>query len=160
MNQVVDRTTEAPAKPLAIAFVQASWHSDIVEQSHTGFISRWTELKPDAEPVDMFRVPGAYDIPLLAKRLCESGRYDAVVAAGLVVDGGIYRHDFVAATVVDALMHIQLETAVPVLSVVLTPHQFQETQAHRSFFSAHFVTKGAEAANACAMICENLQALG
>ena len=63
----------------------------------------------------------------MAQTLAESGRYDAVVCAALVVDGGIYRHDFVAAAVVDGLMQVGLKTSVPILSVSLTPHQFQET---------------------------------
>ncbi|MFT7757154.1 UNVERIFIED_CONTAM: 6,7-dimethyl-8-ribityllumazine synthase, partial [Salmonella enterica subsp. enterica serovar Enteritidis] len=50
----------------------------------------------------VYDVPGSFDIPLLAKKLAETGQYDAIVATGLVVDGGIYRHDFVAGTVVSA----------------------------------------------------------
>lgn len=80
----------------------------------------------------------------------------AIVAAGLVVDGGIYRHDFVAATVVQALMQVQLETDTPVFSVVLTPHHFHEHQTHRRFFHDHFRIKGAEAAQACAQTLASL----
>ena len=57
--------------------------------------------------------PGAFEIPLHAKRLATSGRYAAVVGAGLVVDGGIYRHEFVADAVVNGLMRVQLDTDVP-----------------------------------------------
>jgi 6,7-dimethyl-8-ribityllumazine synthase len=66
-------------------------------------------------------------MPLIAKELAKTGKYDAVVCAAFVVDGGIYRHDFVAQTVVEALMNVGLETGVPVLSVSLTPHHFLET---------------------------------
>jgi 6,7-dimethyl-8-ribityllumazine synthase len=72
------------------------------------------------------------------------------VAAGFVVDGGIYRHEFVASSVIDALMRVQLETEVPVISVVLTPQAFHEHDTHRQFFTKHFVAKGEEAARACA----------
>jgi 6,7-dimethyl-8-ribityllumazine synthase len=54
--------------------------------------------------------------------LAETRTYDLIVAAGLIVNGGIYRHDFVARTVLDAMMQVQLNTRVPLLSVVLTPH--------------------------------------
>jgi 6,7-dimethyl-8-ribityllumazine synthase len=80
----------------------------------------------------------------------ESGRYSAVVAAGLVVDGGIYRHEFVAEAVIGGLMRVQLDTGVPVISAVLTPHHFHEHQTHQAFFSEHFVVKGVEAARATA----------
>jgi 6,7-dimethyl-8-ribityllumazine synthase len=70
----------------------------------------------------------------------------------LVVDGGIYRHDFVAQAVVDGLMRASLDSGVPVLSVSLTPHHFQETAHHMAIYSEHFVTKGREAAQAALMV--------
>ena len=91
-------------------------------------------------------------MPLIAKELAKTGKYDAVVCAAFVVDGGIYRHDFVAQTVVEALMNVGLETGVPVLSVSLTPHHFQETEFHTKQFEDHFVKKGAEAAAAADQI--------
>ncbi|MEM7240312.1 MAG: 6,7-dimethyl-8-ribityllumazine synthase, partial [Pseudomonadota bacterium] len=97
---------------------------------------------------ETFEVPGAFEIPLLAQRLALTGRYAGVIGAAFVVDGGIYRHDFVASTVVDALMQVQLKTDVPVFSVVLTPHHYQETETHNAFFHDHFRLKGAEAAHA------------
>ena len=99
--------------------------------------------------VDQFEVPGAFEIPLLAQKLARSGRYDAIVACGLVVNGGIYRHEFVGAAVIDALMRVQLDTEVPVLSAVLTPRDFHEHEDHQRFFSEHFVKKGIEVARAC-----------
>ena len=85
---------------------------------------------------------------LLAQTLARSGKYDAIIAAALVVDGGIYRHEFVAQAVVSGLMEVQLKTQVPVLSVSLTPHHFQETDHHTAIFRSHFIEKGREAARA------------
>ena len=99
--------------------------------------------------MDVFDVPGVFEIPLQAKLLAKTGQYAAIVAAGFVVDGGIYRHEFVSATVIDALMQVQLETEVPVLSAVLTPQHFHEHETHAEFFLKHFVVKGAEVAEAC-----------
>jgi 6,7-dimethyl-8-ribityllumazine synthase len=76
-----------------------------------------------------------------------------------VVDGGIYRHEFVAAAVVDGLMRAGLDTGVPVLSVSLTPHRYQETDHHREIFRAHFVEKGREAARAALMITKTRESL-
>ena len=69
----------------------------------------------------------------------------------LVVDGRIYRHQFVAQAVIDGLMRAGLDTGVPVLSVSLTPHRYRETPHHAEIFRAHFVTKGREAAEATLM---------
>ena len=144
---------------ISIAFIKAGWHADIVERCRTGFLEELARRKRDDCRVETFEVPGSFDIPLLAKKLAASGRFDAVVAAGFVVDGGIYRHDFVASTVIDALMQVQLETGVPVVSAVLTPHHFQEQTPHLDFFAAHFPIKGAEAAGACLQILETLARL-
>ena len=128
-----------------VAFVQARWHAAIVDQARIGFV----EALPPGMCVDVVDVPGALEIPLMAQKLACTGRYGAVVGAAFVVDGGIYRHDFVAGTVVDALVRVGLDTGVPVLSVVLTPHNYQETEQHTAFFHDHFRVKGAEAAHAC-----------
>lgn len=130
-----------------IAFIKARWHSDVVDRAHEGFLAEQQRLMPGAEVV-AYDVPGAFEMPLLAKKLAQTGRYDAVVAAALVVDGGIYRHDFVAAAVVNGLMTAGLDTGVPCFSVSLTPHNYQETELLTGFYRDHFVKKGAEAAQA------------
>ncbi|MCF3973503.1 6,7-dimethyl-8-ribityllumazine synthase [Paracoccus salsus] len=128
-----------------IAFVKASWHADIVDRAHAGFATEAARLIPGVR-IDPFDVPGAFEMPLLAKKLAQTGRYDAVVAAALVVDGGIYRHDFVAGAVVNGLMAVGLDTGVPCFSVSLTPHNYQETPTISAFYREHFLAKGAEAA--------------
>jgi len=141
-----------------IAIVAAQWHAEIVDEAVSAFRERLTELGIDE--VDVFRVPGAFEIPLHAKRLAVTGRYDAIATSALVVDGGIYRHDFVAWTVVDALMRVQLETDVPVFSAVLTPHHFHEHAEHRDYFTRHFAVKGRELADAVSATIESLAAIG
>lgn len=91
-------------------------------------------------------------MPLVARDLAKTGKYSAVIAAAFVVDGGIYRHEFVAQSVVGGLMQVSLETNIPVLSVSLTPHQYQETSHHDEIYKTHFVQKGREAANAALSI--------
>ncbi|NIF23627.1 6,7-dimethyl-8-ribityllumazine synthase [Candidatus Pantoea multigeneris] len=134
-------------KNLKIAFIKANWHKEIVGNALVGFKQELQEKSVNAE-LKVLDVPGAFEMPLLAKRLAATGEYDAIVCAALVVDGGIYRHDFVAQAVVDGLMNVQLETNVPVFSVSLTPHNFQPIDEHIDFFQTHFIKKGAEAARA------------
>ncbi|ULR45500.1 6,7-dimethyl-8-ribityllumazine synthase [Rhizobium sp. K102] len=133
--------------PTRYAFVKAGWHADIVDRALEGF----QQLIP-AEQIDVFDVPGAFEMPLLSRDLAATGRYGAVIAAAFVVDGGIYRHEFVAQAVVDGLMRAGMDTGVPVLSVSLTPHNYQETEHHTQIYRAHFVEKGREAARAALMI--------
>lgn len=132
-----------------IVFIKARWHADIVDQALAGFQQRMAEHNATDYDIVVYDVPGAFEIPLLAQKAAKDPDVIAVVGAGFVVDGGIYRHDFVADAVVSGLMDVQLKTETPVFSVVLTPHQFAEgAKEHIEFFSTHFVTKGREAADA------------
>lgn len=131
-----------------LAFIHGAWHKNIVLQSLEGFYDQLQQLGYDSANVDVVEVAGAYEIPLQAKLLAKSGRYAAIACSGLVVDGGIYRHEFVAQAVISGMMQVQLETEVPVLTAVLTPHNFHEHDEHNNYFVRHFITKGRELANA------------
>jgi len=165
MNQTYQASPskpEANAGPVAgfrVALVSSRWHRDIVANA-TAAIR--TELGRTSDPpgeVDHYEVPGAFEIPLHAKRLAVSGAYDAIIACGLVVNGGIYRHEFVASAVIDALMRVQLDHDTPVFSAVLTPRDFHEHQEHLEFFASHFVKKGEEVARACVETLQSLSML-
>lgn len=131
------------------AVLRARWHAELVDRAVDGFAARMAERGIPADAIDVIDLPGAFEIPLEAKRIAEAGRHVAVIAVGFVVDGGIYRHDFVARAVIEGLMRVQLDTGMPVFSVVLTPHHFHEHDVHQAFFTGHMTTKGHEAAEAC-----------
>lgn len=135
-----------------VAVVRARWHADIVDRAVASFGDSIAELSGGRIAVDVHDVPGAYEIPLHAQTLARRGRYGAILGVAFVVNGGIYRHEFVAQAVLDGMMSVQLATGVPVLSAVLTPHNFHEGDEHRRFFLDHFVVKGREAASACVEI--------
>lgn len=139
---MTDTTTVARPR---IAFVQSSWHADIVDRARDGF----TDVAGPEADLEFFAVPGAFELPLHVRLLADSGRFDAVVAAGFVVDGGIYRHEFVADAVISGLMRVQLDSGTPVFSCVLTPQQFHETDTHVQFFTDHMHHKGCEVATTC-----------
>lgn len=155
MNQTLSssRSTSSAAaasavRPWRVAIVAASWHRDIVQQAIDAALAEFRQCTSPPE-VSVHDVPGAFEIPLYAQRLAKAGQCDAVIACGLVVDGGIYRHDFVAGAVIEGLMRVQLDTDVPVFSAVLTPLRFHEIAEHQQFFAEHFVKKGQEVARAC-----------
>jgi 6,7-dimethyl-8-ribityllumazine synthase len=156
MSQSVARRS-SEVGPSRIAFIQSGWHADIVDQGRAAFLKGIEKHGIPQRYVECHPVPGAFEIPLRAKLLAKSGRYAAIVAAGFVVDGGIYRHEFVASSVIDGLMRVQLETEVPIISVVLTPQRFHEHDTHRQFFRDHFLIKGEEAAEACGAVIHGLR---
>jgi 6,7-dimethyl-8-ribityllumazine synthase len=142
------------AKPQRVAFVQSSWHRDVVAECRVAFLAEIEARHIARAQVDIFEVPGSFEIPLHAQILAKTRRYTAIVAAGLVIDD-----EYVADTVIKALMDVQLRTEVPVFSAVLTPQQFHETQAHFDFFRKHFAVKGIEVAEACANTLLSLERL-
>lgn len=150
----------SPSQPEGrVAFVKARWHADIVDQCHTSFEEALTQLSDGRLAVEAYEVPGAFEIPLLARDLAKTGRFKAIVGSAFVVNGGIYRHEFVSETVVSALMQVQMDTDLPVFSAVLTPHNFHESEEHRRFFLEHFRVKGREAAEACVTLLQVREAV-
>ena len=133
--------TDTPAR---FAFVKAQWHADIVDRAYDGF----AEGTPDAQ-TDVFDVPGAFELPLKAQQLARTFKAHSATESQMRY-AGAYREIAVdvAAAVVDGLMRVGLDTGVPVLSVSLTPHHYQETDHHNAIYRAHFVEKGREAARA------------
>src|SRR5437899_1553898 len=121
MNQLDNRSTGkdqhiASDAPKRFAFVQSCWHRKIVDQGRDAFLNEMASGGVPPAAIDLYEVPGAFEIPLHAKLLARGGRYAAIVACGFVVDGGIYRHEFVAHAVINALMAVQLEVEIPVIS--------------------------------------------
>jgi 6,7-dimethyl-8-ribityllumazine synthase len=145
------------AKPQRVAFVQSSWHRDIVGSCRLSFLAEIEARHIAPSQVDLFEVPGSFEIPLHVQILAKTRRYTAIVAAGLVVDSGV--RGFVADTVIRALMDVQLRTEVPVFSAVVTPDDFDETEAGSDFLRKHFAAKGVEVAEACANTLLSLERL-
>ena len=142
-----------------IAFIEAGWNKDVVSEASKACLSVLEEAGLSQGQADFYDVPGSLEIPLQAKWLAKTGKYDVIIACGLITDSGIYRHEFVAKTVIEGMMTVQLETEVPILSVVLTPHQCHDTDVHLGFFKQHFKTKGKEAAHACLQTFHNIERL-
>lgn len=132
-----------------IALISAEWHSDIVGVAESTCKSELMKFGIAPESIDEFSVPGSLELPLTAQKLANTGKYTAIVAFGFVVDGGIYRHDFVGRAIIEGFVRVGLDTGIPVLSCVLTPHNFHEHSEHVEYFKKHMIAKGTEAANAC-----------
>src|SRR3989441_1336282 len=141
-------------KPQRVAFVQSAWHREVIEQCRLAFLAEIEQRGIERARIDLFEVPGSFEIPLHVQLLAKTRRYTAIVAAGLVVDD-----EYIAETVIRALMDVQLRTEVPGFSAVLTPQQFHETAAQFDFFRKHFATNGVEGAEACANTLLSLERL-
>lgn len=138
-----------------IVFIQSCWHKAIVDQLRDAFTETIHALHEGELHIDYVEAPGVVEIPLLAQGYATTGAFDAIVVAGLVADHGIYRHEFVAQSVLDAIMQVQLATRVPVIYGILTPRDFM-SEGREAFFHEHFLVKGQEAARACRQTLTNI----
>ncbi len=141
------------ASPKTVLIVKALWHAEIVDALVTACRE---QLASDGATVSVeeFGVPGVVEIPLFCQKLIEAKNPDIIIVAGLIADHGVYRHDFVASSVMDAVMNLQMQTGVPIIYGILTPQDFQ-SEGREAFFLSHFAAKGREAAAACLMMLAN-----
>lgn len=82
------------------------------------------DVKP--EDVDVAMVPGAFEIPLAARRMAASGRYDAVVALGVIIRGGTPHFEYVAAEAAKGVAAASIETGVPVVFGIITADSIEQ----------------------------------
>ncbi len=111
---------EAGARGHRVAIVAARFNDFIVASLLKGALAAWTARGGAAEELAVVRVPGAFELPLAAKKLAASGRYDAVVALGCVIRGDTPHFEYVAGECARGLQQASLETGVPVAFGVLT----------------------------------------
>ena len=106
------------------AFVKARWHADIVDRALEGF----PELIP-AVQVDVFDVPGAFELPLAAHYCAASGRYAGVACLGAVIRGETDHYDFVCREAARGIQNVQLDTGIPCGFGVLTVENMDQALA-------------------------------
>ncbi|MGH8297532.1 MAG: 6,7-dimethyl-8-ribityllumazine synthase, partial [Steroidobacteraceae bacterium] len=110
---------ESGARGRKVAIVAARFNDFIVASLLKGATAAWLERGGPAEDLVVARVPGAFELPVAARRLALSG-YDAVVALGCVIRGGTPHFEYVAGACARGLQLASLETGVPIIFGVLT----------------------------------------
>ena len=114
------------AKGLKVALVASRFNSFLVEQLVKGAADAFNRLGGDAAGLVLVRVPGAYEIPLTAKKLAASKKFDAVVGLGAVVQGATAHAALINETTARAFTEIALETGVPVVDGVVSAENLEQ----------------------------------
>ncbi len=114
------------AKGLKIALVASRFNSFLVEQLVKGAADAYNRLGGDAAGLVLVRVPGAYEIPVTAKKLAASKKFDAVVGLGAVVQGATAHAALINETTARAFTEIALETGVPVVDGVVSAENLEQ----------------------------------
>jgi len=138
------------------AIVASRFNGFIVEQLLAGAVDAFVRHGVSPEQWDVVRVPGAYEIPLIAQRLAKSGQYIAVVTLGCIIRGETDHYDHVAGAATSGVLNAGLTTAIPVIFGVLTCDTLEQA-IHRA--GAKAGNKGSEAAMAAIELANLLVAL-
>jgi 6,7-dimethyl-8-ribityllumazine synthase len=108
------------------ALVSSRWNDFLTGRLIEGALDALERLGADSGAVEHFRVPGSFEIPLLALKLAQSGRFDAIVCLGTVIRGQTPHFEYVAGEVTKGIAHVALQTGVPVLYGVVTADTLEQ----------------------------------
>ncbi len=125
------------------ALLVARFNSFVVESLVDGAIDALKRHGVEEDDIEIFRVPGAFEMPIAAQRIAMTNKFDAIIALGAVIRGGTPHFEYVAGECVKGLSHVSLASNIPVAFGVLTVDSIEQA-IERSGTKAG--NKGAEAA--------------
>ncbi|MEY9935391.1 6,7-dimethyl-8-ribityllumazine synthase [Catenulispora sp. GP43] len=140
---------------LKVAVVAAQWHTQVMDGLVAGAEKALAEIGAEH---DLFRAPGSFELPVVAKALAEAG-YDAVVALGVVIRGGTPHFEYVCAAATDGLNRVALDTGVPIGFGLLTCDTEQQA-LDRAGLAGSREDKGREAVEAAVSTALVLKKIG
>ena len=117
---------ELSAKGAKIAMVVSRFNSFLTEQLVKGAVDAFVRMGGDEKNLTLVRVPGAYEIPVVAAKLADSGKVDAVVALGAVVQGATVHATLINETTAQAFARIALKSGVPVLDGIVAAESLDQ----------------------------------
>jgi 6,7-dimethyl-8-ribityllumazine synthase len=157
MGEYTEYEGRLDASGMRLAIVAGRFNGDVTKLLLDGALHELAnrEIEPDAVPVVW--VPGAFEIPLVAKRLAESGEVDAVICLGAVIRGDTPHFDFVAGECASGISRVALDTGVPVAFGVLTTDDLDQALARAGGAEGN---KGAESAATAVEMVDLFRQLG
>lgn len=114
------------AAGLRIGIVVSRFNQFITQQLLGGALEGLRRHGADEQDVSVVWVPGSFEIPVAAKRMAESGRYDAIVCLGAVIKGATDHYDYVCSETAKGIAHVSLATGVPTLFGILTTDTIEQ----------------------------------
>lgn len=111
---------------MSFAIVVSDWHRDLTRRLEMGAVEALTDADVDFDAIDVFNVPGSFELPVVCAKAALSFNYDAVIALGIVVRGDTPHFDHVAGQTANGLMQVALDSGVPVMFGVITADTMQQ----------------------------------
>lgn len=123
MNRIQGQLTAAGER---FAIIVSRFNELITERLTAGAIDTITRLGGSADAIDVYQVPGSFEIPLAASRAAESGRYSAVICLGAVIQGSTSHHEYINSQVASGLMSAMQSSGIPVTFGVITCESMEQ----------------------------------
>ncbi|HEX8637754.1 MAG TPA: 6,7-dimethyl-8-ribityllumazine synthase [Pyrinomonadaceae bacterium] len=114
------------AKGFRFAIVASRWNDFLTSRLVEGALDALERLGADESAVEIFKVPGSYELPLTVLKAAQTGRFDAVIGIGTVIRGETAHFDFVAGEAAKGLASVSMQTGVPVLFGVVTTDTLEQ----------------------------------
>jgi 6,7-dimethyl-8-ribityllumazine synthase len=114
------------ARDLRFGIVISRFNDFIGERLLGGALDALKRSGADEENIDVFKVPGAFEIPMVAKKAAETGKYDAIICLGAVIRGATPHFDYVASEVSKGIANVALDAGVPISFGVLTTDTLEQ----------------------------------
>jgi 6,7-dimethyl-8-ribityllumazine synthase len=147
----IGRRSELDGTGLRIAFACGRFNDVITEELLRRSMARLDELGVASGKIDQVWAPGAFELPLVAKALAETGDYDAVVTLGAVIRGGTPHFEYVAGECAAGVLRVGLDTGVPVVFGVLTVDTVEQAEER--------LDKGVESAETAVEMAQLLRSI-
>ena len=131
---------------LKFAIVAARFNNFIGKELVAGAEDTLVRSGVSAENIDLAWVPGAFEIPQIAKKLAVSGRYDGIICVGVVIRGSTSHYDYVAGFSASGIASISAETGVPILLGIVTTESIEQAIERAGTKAGNYGTAAARAA--------------
>ncbi|MBV9960315.1 MAG: 6,7-dimethyl-8-ribityllumazine synthase [Acidobacteria bacterium] len=114
------------AEGFRFAVVASRWNDFLTARLTDGALDALERLGVDEKMVEVFKVPGSFEIPLLARKLAGSGKWDAVICVGTILRGQTPHFDYIAGEVTKGIAQAGMETGVPVVYGIITADTLEQ----------------------------------
>ncbi len=124
MPQIIEASLKAEGKKFGI--IAGRFNDFITEKLVSGAIDALTRSGAEDKDITLIKVPGAFEIPLIAKKMALTGKYDAIICLGAVIRGATSHYDYVCAEVSKGIASVSLDAGLPVIFGILTTETIEQ----------------------------------
>ena len=124
MPQIIEASLRAEGKKFGI--IAGRFNDFITEKLVSGAIDALIRSGADDKDITIVKVPGAFEIPLISKKMASSGKFDAIICLGAVIRGATSHYDYVCSEVSKGIANVSLDSGIPVMFGILTTETIEQ----------------------------------